>query len=103
MPRGVLLIDQLHEQGVDQIGGVEIVSVALLAQLTLKQSCQLKVDERQNLVERVAVAVAPLGEQAGDVGRGRAPLAHGRPAALTSAWNRGENGRAPAAARKASR
>ena len=34
VPRGVLLIDQLHEQGVDQIGGVEVVSVALLAQLT---------------------------------------------------------------------
>ena len=67
LPVDRALIDQPQEGLVHQVGGLEGVAGALAGEIARGQPAELVVDRRQQPVERLAVAPAPLAEEQGHV------------------------------------
>jgi len=67
-PRRAVLVGQAHVGVVHQGGGVQGVAVALAAQLAVGNAAQLIVDERNQPVQRLAVADPQLNELVGYLG-----------------------------------
>jgi hypothetical protein len=70
LPAHPPLVDELEERLVDQRRRLQRVALALAAEVPPGQQLQLAADERQQAVERRAVAIAPGDEQVRDLPRG---------------------------------
>ena len=78
LPVDVALIDQLHISLVDQAGRLQRAVAAFVRHVARGDHVELVVDERDQAIERRAVAVLPLAQQHRDLCRRRWGLAvHG--------------------------
>jgi hypothetical protein len=69
LPLGLLLIHQAKPRFVDQGRALQGVVAALAAEMAMSQPTQLAINQRRKLVHGRLVALSPLAQQAGDVGR----------------------------------
>jgi hypothetical protein len=71
LPLHLALVDELEVRLVDEGGGLEGVVGALAPQVARGELMQFAVDEREQVLQRVAVAAAPFQEELCNVGCGR--------------------------------
>jgi hypothetical protein len=70
-PVAVPLVDQAQVQLVNERGRLQREATPLAEKLALCHTTQLRVDERQQLVEGVSVATPPFAQKRRHVGPGR--------------------------------
>ncbi len=69
LPADMLLADQPHERLIDQLGGLESVTLALAPHRDLRNAMEFREDERGKAIGRAGHAALYLGEDRGDVQR----------------------------------
>jgi hypothetical protein len=71
LPVHGVVVDELEVGFVHQRGGVEGDAGAVAAQLQVRRAVQFVVDQRQQVVERLAVVIAQAPQQVRNLSRGR--------------------------------
>ena len=84
LPVDVALADQAQERFVDEVVSLERLAGALVVEVPPGQAAQLVVDQGHELVERLVVAAAPLGEEQRHVVRAAHPSRSRRPGTCRS-------------------
>jgi hypothetical protein len=67
LPVAIALFDEAQVRLVHERGGLQSVTIPLTVKLTRSDATQFAVNQRQQAIERISIASAPMVEQCGDV------------------------------------